>query len=139
MQTHEQFPVVSAGRFITRICAAVIFLFATAGILSAANPETELPLLVEAEGFADTGGWVIDPQFMDLMGSPYLLAHGLGVPVNDARTEVAIPKAGLYRVWVRTKDWVAQWKVPGTPGRFQVIINGKPLGTTFGTKGAQWH
>jgi len=121
MQTQETFPVVSAGRFITRICPAVIFL------------------LVEAEGFADTGGWVIDPQFMDLMGSPYLLAHGLGIPVNDARTEVAIPKAGLYRVWVRTKDWVAQWKAPGTPGRFQVIINGKPLETTFGTVGAQWH
>lgn len=29
------------------------------------------PILVEAEGFADTGGWVIDPRFMDLMGSPY--------------------------------------------------------------------
>ncbi|MDP6848739.1 MAG: FAD-dependent oxidoreductase, partial [Kiritimatiellia bacterium] len=119
--------------------SAVISLFAVAGILSAANPETELPILVEAEGFADTGGWVIDPQFMDLMGSPYLLAHGLGVPVKDAMTEVVIPKTGHYRVWVRTKDWVAQWKAPGTPGRFLVKINGKSLETTFGTKGAQWH
>ena len=82
---------------------------------------------------------MIDPQFMDLMGSPYLLAHGLGVPVNDATTKVAIPKAGQYRVWVRTKDWVAQWKAPGTPGRFQVIINDTPLETIFGTVGAQWH
>ncbi|MGB2954793.1 MAG: hypothetical protein WBB64_02365, partial [Anaerolineales bacterium] len=91
MQSRETLPVVSAVWFITRICAAVIFFFTVAGTLSAANPKTELPVLVEAEGFADTGGWVIDPQFMDLMGSPYLLAHGLGVPVNDARTEVAIP------------------------------------------------
>ena len=139
MQSQKSLPLISAGRFITRICVAVIFLFAITGILSAASSETELPVLVEAEGFADTGGWVIDPQFMDLMGSPYLLAHGLGVPVNDARTEVTIPKAGLYRVWVRTKDWVAQWQAPGTPGRFQVILNGKPLQTTFGTVGAQWH
>ena len=43
-------------------------------------------ILIEAEGFADTGGWVVDPQFMDQMGSPYLLAHGLGRPVADAQT-----------------------------------------------------
>jgi hypothetical protein len=139
MPTGEDFHAVSPKRFSTGICAPVISLFAVAGALFAANPKTELPVLVEAEGFADTGGWVIDPQFMDLMGSPYLLAHGLGVPVKDATTAVAIPKAGRYRVWVRTKDWVAQWKAPGTPGRFQVLINGKPLPTTFGIVGAQWH
>jgi hypothetical protein len=86
MQTHESFSVVSAGGFITRIGVAVILLFAVAGTLPAADLNTELPVLIEAEGFANTGGWVVDPQFMDLMGSPYLLAHGLGVPVNDART-----------------------------------------------------
>ena len=43
-------------------------------------------VLVEAEQFADLGGWVVDQQFMDQMGSPYLLAHGLGVPVRDATT-----------------------------------------------------
>ncbi len=124
---------------ITHICAAVLSVFAVVGTLSAADSQTEHPILVEAEGFTDTGGWVIDPQFMDLMGSPYLLAHGLGVPVKDAKTEIVIPKAESYRVWVRTKDWVAQWQAPGTPGRFQVVINGTPLETTFGTVGAQWH
>ena len=34
-------------------------------------------LLVEAESFTTKGGWKVDQQFMDLMGSPYLLAHGL--------------------------------------------------------------
>ncbi|GHT69413.1 hypothetical protein AGMMS50239_36150 [Bacteroidia bacterium] len=29
-------------------------------------------LLVEAENFSTKGGWVVDQQFMDLMGSPYL-------------------------------------------------------------------
>ena len=96
-------------------------------------------VLVEAESFAHRGGWVVDPQFMDQMGSPYLLAHGLGRPVADATTEVAFPATGRYRVWVRTKDWVAQWKAPGTPGRFQLLVNGQPLETTFGTEGASWH
>ena len=30
---------------------------------------------VECEAFEDWGGWVNDTQFMDQMGSPYLLAH----------------------------------------------------------------
>ena len=55
-------------------------------------------VLVEAEGFAQHGGWVVDPQFMDIMGSHYLLAHGLGRPVADATTEVEFPTAGSYRV-----------------------------------------
>jgi len=96
-------------------------------------------VLVEAEGFQDYGGWVDDSQFMDQMGSPFLLAHGLGVPVEDATCEVEFPVAGAYRVWVRTRDWVAPWKAPGAPGKFQLLVAGKPLKTTFGTQGAQWH
>ena len=98
----------------------------------------DAPVLIETEHFADYGGWVHDSQFMDQMGSPFLLAHGLGVPVNDATTTLKT-KPGTYRVWVRTRDWVATWKAPGAPGRFQLIIDGKPLETTFGTEGADWH
>lgn len=97
------------------------------------------PVLIEAEGFQNSGGWVVDSQFMDTMGSPYLLAHGLGVPVADARTTVGIPVAGEYRVWVRTKDWVARWQAPGTPGRFQLLVDDVALAVTFGTTGANWH
>jgi hypothetical protein len=76
---------------------------------------------------------------MDQMGSAYLLAHGLGEPVRDAETQARFAKPGKYRVWVRTRDWVAPWKAPGAPGRFQVLLNGKPIKTTFGTEGAAWH
>ena len=76
-------------------------------------------LLVEAESFQNPGGWSLDTQFIDLMGSPYLIAHGLGQPVKDATTIVQFPRVGTYRVWVRTKDWVAPWKAPGTPGNFR--------------------
>ena len=47
-------------------------------------------LFLEAEAFEDLGGWVLDQQFMDLMGSPYLLAHGMGTPVADAVTSVSV-------------------------------------------------
>ena len=95
-------------------------------------------VFVEAEGFAQPGGWVLDTQFIDAMGSPYIMAHGMGTPVADATTTVKFPSPGKYRVWVRTFDWVARWKAPGTPGKFQVIVDGKPLAETFGTKGADW-
>ena len=114
-------------------------LYAVAVISLLAAPAVAANVLVEAEGFAETGGWALDSQFMDLMGSPYLLAHGLGQPVADATTEVEFPAVGEYRLWVRTKDWVAQWKAPGAPGRFQVLIDGQTLAPTFGTEGAQWH
>ncbi len=96
-------------------------------------------VLVEAEGFKKHGGWKLDTQFIEIMGSPYLLAHGLGRPVEDATTTVEVPETGYYRVWVRTKDWVAHWDAPGAPGRFQLLVNGKALDSTFGTKGAKWH
>ncbi len=95
-------------------------------------------LLVEAESFQQRGGWSLDTQFIEIMGSPYLIAHGLGQPVPDASTTVTFPTAGTYRVWVRTKDWVAIWKAPGTPGKFQLLVNGASLQETFGTKGAEW-
>lgn len=96
-------------------------------------------VFLEAEQFTDLGGWDLDQQSMDQMGSPYLLAHGLGVPVRDATITTAFPAPGSYRVWVRTRDWVAPWNVPGAPGKFQLLVNGVPLPVTFGTQGAEWH
>ncbi len=102
------------------------------------SPTLGQQVLVEAESFQSPGGWKLDTQFIENMGSPYLLAHGLGRPVKDAMTMVAFPETGEYRVLVRTKDWVARWKAPGQPGRFQVLVDGEPLKETFGTKGAEW-
>lgn len=90
-------------------------------------------VLVEAESFTDPGGWVIDQQFVAQMGSPYLLAHGMGKPVKDASTEIAVPGKGKYHIWVRTKNWApGKWEAPG---RFLIGINGTELAETLGTKG----
>ncbi|MDF1816908.1 MAG: FAD-dependent oxidoreductase, partial [Verrucomicrobiales bacterium] len=96
-------------------------------------------ILVEAESFENRGGWKLDTQFIETMGSPYLLAHGLGKPVEDAVTKITIPETEEYTVWVRTKDWVAHWGAAGTPGKFRLAVNGSPLDAEFGTEGAQWH
>jgi hypothetical protein len=96
-------------------------------------------VLVEAEAFDALGGWVADTQVMDQMGSPFLMAHGLGRPVADAVTRVAVPAAGAYRVLARTRDWTAPWGAKEPPGRFQLAVNGRPLPTVFGTQGDPWH
>jgi hypothetical protein len=115
------------------LASLLIALFLSGG------PAVAATIFIEAESFDEHGGWKLDTQFIELMGSPYLLAHGLGEPVDDARTTVEVPEAGTYRVWVRTKDWVARWNAPGAPGRFQLLIDDEPLGETFGTEGAEWH
>ena len=110
------------------------YLLLTPVLFSQANE-----IFVETESFENHGGWKLDTQFITEMGSPYLLAHGLGTPVKDASTTIQVKKGGTYQLFARTKDWVARWKVSGQPGRFQILINGKPAKTTFGTEGVKWH
>jgi len=91
----------------------------------------------EAEGFESTGTWSNDSQFVDVMGSPYLLATGLGKPVADAVTQARIPAAGRYRLWVRCRDWHPSH----SPGRFQVLVGGRASEVVFGqakTDAWQW-
>ncbi|UCD76895.1 MAG: FAD-dependent oxidoreductase [Phycisphaerales bacterium] len=63
----------------------------------------------------------------------------MGIPVDDATATVEFPASGIYRVWVRTRDWVAPWNAPGAPGRFQVLIDESPLEVIFGTEREAWH
>ena len=129
----------------------------------AAQAET---VVIEAEWFEDYGGWVNDTQFMDQMGSPYLLAHGLGRPVADAKMSFSVEdgvvgpayareeeepepgaeqpdkksgdaKAKRFKVMVRTMNWTARWsKEPA--GTFKVVVDGKELPNVLGTGKAEW-
>lgn len=94
-------------------------------------------VLVEAESFAERGGWVLDQQFMDQMGSPFLMAHGMGKLVADASTAVTIPSKGTWHVYVRTWNWCAPWKTEEKPGRFLVSVNGSTLENELGL-GDRW-
>lgn len=64
-------------KLLFSVCLCIISLLSS----SASN------LFIEAESFAKKGGWVVDQQFMDLMGSSYLMAHGMGEPVEDIQAE----------------------------------------------------
>ena len=93
-------------------------------------------LLLEARSFSTLGGWVVDQQFEDVMGSPFLLAHGLGAPVANATTTARFPATGTYHVWVRTRNWCAgDWEAPG---RFRVRVAGTALPRVFGAESAAW-
>jgi hypothetical protein len=86
---------------------------------------------IETELFQDKGGWTSDTQFIDQMGSPFLLAHGLGKPVKDATTSVDFEETGDYHFWIRTRDWIPPGQGPG-PGKFNILINDEVTGPVFG-------
>ena len=62
-------------------------------------------VLVEAESFADKGGWAVDQQFMDLMGSPYLIAHGMGVTTGlRLGTRARVPAASAWALTASSRQ-----------------------------------
>jgi len=104
----------------------ILFLFITL------HATAQRHVYVEAESFENKGGWVVDQQSFVVIGSSYLMAHGMGKPVKDASTTVTFPAKGKYRMWVRTKDWAP---FPTGPGKFTIWLNGKQAGQVFGESG----
>lgn len=96
-------------------------------------------ILLPGTLFENKGGWLSDPQFMEVMYSSEMLAHGLGTPVEDATTRFAVSTAGVYKLWVRTMNWTAAFSSASTPGRFRVAVDGVELPFDFGTGDAEWH
>ncbi|PWJ57926.1 FAD dependent oxidoreductase [Dyadobacter jejuensis] len=112
----------------------LLFLLSICGAY-AQKPTT---VMVEAESFKNKGGWVVDQQFMDVMGSSFLMAHGMGKPVADASTTVSFPSKGKYKVYVRTRNWSSQWSKKEAAGQFLLSVDGKTLPKTFGKDHAEW-
>ncbi|MDY6463541.1 MAG: FAD-dependent oxidoreductase [Bacteroidales bacterium] len=91
-------------------------------------------VMVLATTFADKGDWIVEQQFVLQMGSSYLLAHGIGTPLEkDAVTTVEVPVEGDYHLLVRTKNWTAFWSEGKTPGIFSVKVDGVADAAEFGT------
>ena len=115
-----------------------IYIILALLLLLNSNSARAAELFIEAENFSHKGGWVVDNQYMDLMGSSYLMAHGLGKPVEKAFTQFQIPEAGKYRLYVRTYNWTSPWYDGEGPGKFNLRINdSQPLGS-LGTQGKEW-
>lgn len=98
----------------------------------------EATVLVEAEYFTSKGGWKVDTQFVEQMGSFFLLAHNYGQPGADAVTLATFPLSGTYRVWVRTKNWVSGYTGAAAPGRFQLSVAGAVQPEVFGDAATTW-
>lgn len=95
-------------------------------------------LFIEAESFKNLGGWVVDQQSMHIMGSSYVMAHGMGEPVADATTYVTLPESGKWYAYVRTRDWTAVWKRGSAAGIFKLKINDTYFDNTLGNNGENW-
>ena len=114
-------------------------LFLSACLMLVGGAVRAETVFLECEAFDDLGGWKNDAQFMDQMGSPYLLAHGLGKPVADAKTTFFVRTAGTYDVWVRTKNWTSPWHPDVGAGTFNLIVNGQKLPNLLGAQGkGEW-
>ncbi|MDE7407752.1 MAG: FAD-dependent oxidoreductase, partial [Muribaculaceae bacterium] len=114
------------------------YIAVSAALVASATGAAAADLWVETESFADKGGWVVDQQFMDQMGSTYLMAHGMGKPVADAVTMVEIPETGVYTVYVRTYNWTSPWSKGDGPGKFKVRVGKKQLPVQLGATGSKW-
>ncbi len=119
-----------------KICKLRTILFII--LLNVSSKVLAADLLVEAESFDEKGGWVVNQHFMDIMGSPYLMAHGMGNPVEDATTTVIFPETGIYHIYVRTFNWTAPWTTIEGPGKFTLSINQKRIPVVLGSKGDKW-
>ena len=101
---------------------------------------TNNSVMALATTLADRGDWTVEQQFVLQMGSSYLLAHGIGTPLQrDAVTTVEVPADGEYNLLVRTKNWTKHWSDGPTPGIFQVLVDGVADAATFGTDKVDWY
>ena len=95
-------------------------------------------VFIEAESLEKKGGWVVDTASVEMLGSAYLMAHGMGVPVEDASGKIDIPEDGEYAIYALTRDWCAVWEGAQSLGKFEILINGQALPGILGTNGGEW-
>ena len=112
--------------------ATVVFRGKTREV-AAGTHEFAAPLAVTVFPQSFRGGWGMDVSSTEVLGSPYLIAHGMGRPVPDAQAEVSFPETGAWRVWVRTRNWA-----DGAPGTFRVVVDGVELPHVFGAGSDKW-
>lgn len=78
---------------------------------------------IDAADFKDKGGFILDTQFVREMGQGYLLANGVGTAVEPAMTKFSVCEDGLYRIFIRTKNWCNEY----SPDGLIVSVDGQNL------------
>lgn len=96
----------------------------------------EKELLLPTSSFDEKGGWIVDNEFILNMGASYLLAHGLGNPVKNAKKTITAKESGFYYVYAYTYNWVSPWHKDLYPGLFRVRI-GQNISPELG-RGNTW-
>ena len=127
--------VRTSGKIATTCCCTLAVIICV--VAASSSFAVDSTICLEAEQFKERGGWVVDSQFIDQMGSSFLLAHGMGKPVADAVTTFECPAATTYHVWVRTRNWTAPWSIYAA-GTFAVKVNGKELPNVLGRGASGW-
>lgn len=94
-------------------------------------------LLINTASFDDFGGWTLDTEFILTMGGTYLLAHGLGKKVGNAKTAIHVEKSGRYHVYAYTYNWVSPWHKDMAPGIFRIRLE-DGVSSILGAKNDHW-
>ena len=68
---------------------------------------------IDALEFENYGGFVKETQFVREMGQGYLLADGVGEPVAPASTTFCTEHGGMFRFFIRTKNWCTEYSPDG--------------------------
>ena len=81
-------------------------------------------LWIDATEFENYGEWKLESQFVRDVGQSYLIASEIpGEPVKNATTTFTVNEDGMYRFFVRTKNWCH----PYAPGQFTLAADGEEL------------
>lgn len=75
---------------------------------------------IDALEFGEFGGFVRETQFVREMGQAYLIADGVGEIVSPAKTIFSVLEDGMYRFFIRTKNWCTDY----SPDGLQIIVDG---------------
>ena len=75
---------------------------------------------IDALEFEQYGGVVRETQFVREMGQGYLIADGVGQPVLPAKTTFSVAENGMYRFFIRTKNWCTDY----SPDGLQIAVDG---------------
>ncbi len=92
---------------------------------------------IDSLEFENYGGFTKETQFVREMGQGYLFSCGTpGVPVESASTTFSVEEKGMYRIWLRVKNWYRQ----GSPGRLALLVDEKYLKKEMGMLPiSDWH